>query len=83
MNSSTLLESLADDFATVLPEVDAEAEHSRWQPGLGPSKKSGNSSYSKRQQRNTLRTHSRQRNRIKTEANDVISLLDLEPFRSQ
>jgi hypothetical protein len=36
MDNSDLLVSLADDIASVVPEVDAEAEHDRWQPGLGP-----------------------------------------------
>jgi len=36
MNSPRLLDQLADDFASVVPAVDAEAEHDRWQPGIGP-----------------------------------------------
>jgi hypothetical protein len=36
MNPSFLLEQLADDFASVVPAVDAEAEHDRWQAGIGP-----------------------------------------------
>jgi len=36
MNPSALLESLAEDFAAGLPQVDANAAHSRWQPGIGP-----------------------------------------------
>lgn len=36
MEASDLLAILADDIASVVPEVDAEAEHDRWQPGLGP-----------------------------------------------
>jgi hypothetical protein len=36
MNSSLLLEQLADDFATVIPAIDAEVNHNRWQPGIGP-----------------------------------------------
>ena len=31
-----ILEELADGLATVVPEVDATAEHERWKPGLGP-----------------------------------------------
>ena len=33
--TSTLVE-LSDEFAAVIPEVDANAEHSRWKPGIGP-----------------------------------------------
>jgi len=36
MESERLLSQLADDFASVVPEVDSEAEHSRWQAGIGP-----------------------------------------------
>jgi len=36
MDTSRLLEQLADDFAAVVPTVDAEAEHDRWKPGIGP-----------------------------------------------
>ena len=36
MDTSHLLEQLADDFASAVPAVDAEAEHDRWQPGIGP-----------------------------------------------
>ncbi|EMA30335.1 hypothetical protein [Haloarcula japonica] len=36
MTSSLLLEQLADDIAEVVPTVDAEAEHNRWQAGIGP-----------------------------------------------
>jgi hypothetical protein len=36
MISSLLLEQLADDFAAVVSPVDEEAEHDRWQAGLGP-----------------------------------------------
>ncbi|MBX0303725.1 transcriptional regulator [Haloarcula salinisoli] len=36
MKTSILLKSLADDLAEAIPEIDSEAEHSRWQPGLGP-----------------------------------------------
>jgi hypothetical protein len=36
MDSSDLLTSLADDFASVVPAVDKEAEHDRWQAGIGP-----------------------------------------------
>lgn len=31
-----VLEELAEGFASVVPEVDATAEHERWKPGLGP-----------------------------------------------
>ena len=30
------LSELADKFSSVIPEVDADAEHDRWQPGIGP-----------------------------------------------
>jgi hypothetical protein len=36
MDSSDLLTSIADEFASVVPAVDAEAEHDRWQAGIGP-----------------------------------------------
>jgi hypothetical protein len=36
MASSDILISLADDFASVVPAIDAEAEHDRWQAGIGP-----------------------------------------------
>lgn len=36
MASDDLLERLADDFASVIPAVDAEAAHDRWKAGLGP-----------------------------------------------
>jgi hypothetical protein len=36
MDSSDLLDRLADDFASVVPTVDAEVEHDRWQAGIGP-----------------------------------------------
>lgn len=36
MDSSDTLTTLADDFASVVPAVDTEAEHDRWQAGLGP-----------------------------------------------
>lgn len=36
MESQDLLRMLADDFASVVPKVDAEAEHDRWQTGIGP-----------------------------------------------
>lgn len=35
-NAASLLQRLAREFATVIPDVDAVAEHDRWQPGLGP-----------------------------------------------
>jgi len=36
MDSALLLEQLAEDFATVIPDIDGEADHDRWQPGIGP-----------------------------------------------
>jgi len=36
MTHSVLLEQLADDFASVIPSIDVEAEHDRWQAGIGP-----------------------------------------------
>lgn len=38
MQSTTAdtLTQLADEFAAVIPEVDATAEHDRWDPGIGP-----------------------------------------------
>ena len=36
MNSSVVLARLADEFSSAIPAVDAEAEHSRWQAGIGP-----------------------------------------------
>jgi hypothetical protein len=36
MGSSDLLTSIADEFASVAPAIDAEAEHDRWQAGIGP-----------------------------------------------
>jgi hypothetical protein len=36
VDSPSLLTSLADNLASVLPAVDAEAEHDRWQAGIGP-----------------------------------------------
>lgn len=35
-NPTETLRDLARDFADVIPEVDATAEHERWDPGLGP-----------------------------------------------
>ncbi len=35
-NKSDLLIQLADSFASVIPDVDADAEHDRWNPGIGP-----------------------------------------------
>lgn len=35
-NSVSILGDFADSLASVLPEVDSHAEHSRWKPGLGP-----------------------------------------------
>ena len=36
MNTSNLLERLADDFSSAVPTIDAEADHDRWQAGIGP-----------------------------------------------
>ena len=36
MDTPQLLERLANDFAAVVSTVDAEAEHDRWQAGIGP-----------------------------------------------
>ena len=36
MSSSELLRRLADDFASAIPNIDANAEHDRWQAGIGP-----------------------------------------------
>lgn len=36
MGSSDLLQDLADGFASVIPDLDAKAEHDRWQSGIGP-----------------------------------------------
>lgn len=36
MGSENILTRLAEDFASEIPEVDANAEHDRWKPGLGP-----------------------------------------------
>ncbi len=36
MTASILLERLAKDFATAVPSIDLEAEHDRWQAGIGP-----------------------------------------------
>lgn len=36
MDPQGLLQKLADDFASAVPGVDAEAEHDRWQSGIGP-----------------------------------------------
>lgn len=36
MDTSHLLEQLADDFASAVPAVDTGAEHDRWQAGIGP-----------------------------------------------
>lgn len=35
-NISETLTRLAEDFAAVISEVDAQAEHDRWKPGIGP-----------------------------------------------
>jgi len=34
--ASDLLVQLADAFASVISDVDEDAEHERWQPGIGP-----------------------------------------------
>lgn len=36
MGTSGLLTSLANELAAVVPSLDAEAEHDRWQVGIGP-----------------------------------------------
>jgi hypothetical protein len=36
MDSSTILERLAENLASAIPPIDAEAEHDRWQAGIGP-----------------------------------------------
>jgi hypothetical protein len=36
MKSSDLLRYLGNDFASVIPDIDSEAEHDRWQAGIGP-----------------------------------------------
>ena len=36
MNSSDLLRHIGDDFASAIPVIDSEAEHDRWQAGIGP-----------------------------------------------
>jgi len=36
MDSSKFLTNLAKYFASVVPAVDAEADHDRWQEGIGP-----------------------------------------------
>ena len=36
MKSSDLLRYLWDDFASTIPVIDSEAEHDRWQAGIGP-----------------------------------------------
>ena len=36
MNTSSLLEQLAHDFASAVPTIDSRAEHDRWQAGIGP-----------------------------------------------
>ena len=35
-SESALLTQVATDFASAVPAVDAEAEHDRWQEGIGP-----------------------------------------------
>jgi hypothetical protein len=39
MNSSDLLVHFADNLASVVPSIDAEAEHDRWQAGIGSFEK--------------------------------------------
>jgi hypothetical protein len=36
MSCSKLLNQLADDFASVVPTIDADVEHDRWDAGIGP-----------------------------------------------
>jgi len=33
---SMVLQQVARDFVDVIPEVDIEAQHERWKPGIGP-----------------------------------------------
>ncbi|SDQ62515.1 hypothetical protein [Natronobacterium texcoconense] len=35
MDSVGVLERLADEFASVIPEVDSSVKHERWKPGIG------------------------------------------------
>ncbi|MFC4247628.1 transcriptional regulator [Natribaculum luteum] len=35
-DKSDLLIQLANSFASIIPDVDADAEHDRWKPGIGP-----------------------------------------------
>jgi hypothetical protein len=35
MTTATLLDQFARDIASVIPQIDATAEHPRWQPGIG------------------------------------------------
>jgi hypothetical protein len=34
--TSELLQEISNDFASVIPSVDEEATHDRWDPGIGP-----------------------------------------------
>ena len=36
MDSTQILQHLAEDFASAIPAIDGEAEHDRWQAGIGP-----------------------------------------------
>ena len=36
LDTTHALIQLSDEFAAVIPEVDADAEHDRWKPGIGP-----------------------------------------------
>lgn len=39
MTTATLLDQFARDIASVIPQIDATAEHQRWQPGIGSTRK--------------------------------------------
>jgi len=36
MDSARLLQQIAEDFASAIPSIDANADHDRWKPGIGP-----------------------------------------------
>lgn len=36
MDSAFLLQQIAEDFASAIPSIDANADHERWKPGIGP-----------------------------------------------
>jgi len=36
MDSALLLQQIAEDFASAIPSIDANADHDRWKPGIGP-----------------------------------------------